>query len=121
MEGNNDIARAGEEAAVAHLRSQSYRILELNYRFGHGEIDVIARDGDTTVFVEVKTRTNQNYGPPEYAVTRGKQKQIARIATGWLADRGFPDIPCRFDVIAVTFELGKPVCNHIVNAFTLSP
>ena len=121
MEWNHEIARAGEDAAVELLRAEGLHILERNYRFGQGEIDVIARDGEVTVFVEVKTRSNQSYGPPEYAVTRGKQRQIARIATGWLADRGFPDTPCRFDVIAVTFERGKPVCNHIENAFTVSP
>ncbi|MBI5646370.1 MAG: YraN family protein [Ignavibacteriae bacterium] len=121
MEDKNDLARLGEQAAEALLRAQGFAILERNYRFGHGEIDIVARDGNTTVFIEVKTRRNDAFGRPESAVTPNKQRQLGRIATGWLCDNGWPDTPCRFDVVAVTFERGAPVCHHIINAFSLSP
>lgn len=111
-------ARRGEEAAQEYLEGLGWTIREHNYHFGRGEIDLIGDDGDTLVFVEVKTRTSQMYGPPEYAITWGKQKQLRRVAEGYLYERRITDTPCRFDVITVEFRNGRPELNHVRNAFT---
>ncbi len=110
-------ARRGEEEARAYLESIGFVIKERNYRFGRGEIDIIADDHGTTVFVEVKTRASQSYGMPEFAVTPGKQKQIRRVAEGYIFERQLAEIVCRFDVVAVEFQGNKPVIRHTPNAF----
>jgi putative endonuclease len=103
--------------ALRCLREQGLEIVETNYRFGRGEIDIIAKDGDVLVFCEVKTRYNDQYGPPEYALTPRKQKQIRRVAGGYLYERELRDQECRFDVVAIRMCGGKPEINHIKNAF----
>jgi putative endonuclease len=94
--------------------------LERNYRFGHGEIDIIAKDSNDgyTVFVEVKARQNLEFGEPEFALTKSKQKQIKKMAELYLYDKGITEIDCRFDVIAILFR-GKirPIVTHYENAF----
>ncbi len=109
--------RTGEEIARKCLEDQGIVILETNYRFRRGEIDIIARDGEDIVFCEVKARWNDQYGPPEYAVTPRKQRQIRKIAEGYLYERGISDQPCRFDVIAIEMTGGKPDIRHLRNAF----
>jgi putative endonuclease len=113
-----ELGKLGEEAAVQFLRKKGFRIKELNYRFGKGELDIIALDGDITVFVEVKARQNLEMGDPVYGVTPGKVRQIKRIAELYLYDRGIEEIDCRFDVVTVLF-MGEqePVIEHYVNAF----
>ena len=91
----------GEEMAVELLENLNYEIIERNYRFGHGEIDIIAKDNDELVFVEVKTRKNLEFGYPEHAVTKSKQKQIRRIVEAYLYEREVSDYDCRIDVIAI--------------------
>jgi putative endonuclease len=83
---SKELAAKGEELAAKILKEKGYEIIERNYRYGHGEIDIIAIDpGDGyTVFVEVKTRKNLEYGEPEYAITKTKQKQIRKIAELYL-------------------------------------
>ena len=95
-------------------------LLHQNYRYGKGEIDIIAKDPEDgyTVFVEVKTRQNLDFGEPEYAITKNKQKQVKRIAELYLYDNEIEELVCRFDVIAILLENVKsPVINHYVNAF----
>ena len=112
------LGREGEAAAVRYLAGRGFRILELGYRRLRGEIDIIALDGDTLVFVEVKTRTDPEFGPPEEAVTRSKQGQIRRIAEVYLSERGREPPACRFDVVAVELEAGgRFVVRHLVDAF----
>ncbi len=112
------LGQIGEDLAVKLLTGKGFEIVERNYRYGHGEIDIIAKDGDELVFVEVKTRHNLEYGEPEYAVTKKKQKQIKKIAELYLYEKEIENVDCRIDVIAVLMEKGKdPVINHIVNAF----
>jgi putative endonuclease len=104
--------------AVRHLRELGYTVLERNFHFSKkGEIDIIARDGEYLVFCEVKMRTNDEYGPPEYAITPLKQHRIRRAAHAYLAMRGVTDTACRFDVVTIRFERGEPVVNLIPNAF----
>lgn len=96
-----DIGLAGETVALKYLRRKRYAILETRFRFLRGEIDIVARDGDTLVFVEVKMRTGHGFGRPEESVTPGKQRQIRKVAEGYLMLRRPGDIACRFDVIAI--------------------
>lgn len=109
--------RMGEDLARRCLEASGFHIVELNYRFGRGEIDIIARDGEYLVFCEVKARRNEEFGPPEYALTPRKQKQIRKIAAGYLYEHNVRDQACRFDVVAIQFHDGEPTINHIRNAF----
>ena len=103
-----------EELAAGYLRDRGLRVLERNYRTRFGEIDLIAEDAGTLVFVEVKYRSGAGKGAPEEAVGRAKQAVIRRQAWAYLAAKGLNDLtPCRFDVIAV---LGDRV-RWIRNAF----
>ena len=119
MDTNREKANEGEDLAAAFLQRKGYTIIERNYYFGHGELDMIARDGDVLVFVEVKTRKSASYGPAEYSITYGKQKQLYHIAQGYMFERKINNVPCRFDVVIVEFERGKPVFKHYENAFSL--
>lgn len=101
------LARRGEDAAAAHLAARGYRILGRNVRFRHGELDIVARDGATIVFVEVKTRASDRLGPPQEAVHGLKQHRVRCLAQAWLQRRGLQDVPCRFDVIAVRVAEGS--------------
>jgi putative endonuclease len=108
----------GERAAAEYLEGKGYRVLHRNYRFGRGEIDLIARKGGTIVFVEVKTRSTDSYGEPEEAVTPAKVRQIRRIASAWLAQRRIGECDCRFDVIAVLSEGGRLTVRHTEDIFS---
>jgi len=108
----------GEEIAVELLTKKGYEIIERNYHFGHGEIDIIAKEKDVLVFVEVKTRKNLEFGEPELAVTKNKQRQIRKIAESYLYEKEISDQDCRIDVIAIMMqEKLPPKINHIENAF----
>ena len=96
---------ARERQAAAYLEERGLKILEYNYRTARGEIDLIAREKDTLVFVEVKYRKDTAMGYPEEAVGAGKQRQIRRMAAHYLYRKGLPeDVPCRFDVVAILGE-----------------
>lgn len=108
----------GEKLAADLLIKKNYKIVEQNYRFGHGEIDIIAKDKDVLVFVEVKTRKNLEFGPPEFAVTKNKQRQIRKIAEAYLYEKKISDLDCRIDVVAILLKKNlPPEINHIENAF----
>lgn len=111
------LGAAGEKAAERFLRRQRYTIVERNYRTRLGEIDLIALDGPTVVFVEVKTRTGSVHGSPFEAVDARKQRQMIRTAQGFLAAKRLLDRPARFDVVGVWWEGGKARCELIRNAF----
>lgn len=110
--------KKGEDIAEELLRSKGYQILKRNFRFGKGEIDIIAKDGDCLVFVEVKSRKNYDFGEPEYSITKSKQKQLKRIAEGYFYVNGINEQLCRFDVITIVGEKEDELkINHIENAF----
>jgi len=119
VKGNRGLGRRGEQAAKAYLQSLGYRILLENYMTPAGEVDLIAKDGEALVFVEVKARSSPGYGPPEVAVTPWKQRQIARAAERYLLEAGLKEVACRFDVVAVTFspEERTPRITLIKDAF----
>ncbi len=93
--------KEGEDLAVRYLQRAGYQIVERNFRCRLGEIDIIARDGDTIVFLEVKTRTSASYGAPEAAVNQAKQKKISLVSLQYLQSRNILDVPVRFDVVAL--------------------
>ena len=113
------LGNRGENAAARFLRKRGYRILARNCRNHWGEIDIIARDGDWIVFVEVKTRSSHAAGHPAEAVTHRKQVQLTKLALGWLKQRRLLDHRARFDVIALTWPQGTstPQIEHFVHAF----
>jgi len=115
-----ELGKKGEELAVELLTGKGYEIIERNYRYSRGEIDIIAIDPNNgyTVFVEVKARQNLEYGEPEYAITKNKQRQVKKIAELYLYEKGITEIDCRFDVVSVLLKgKTKPVINHYENAF----
>jgi len=114
------LGKRGEEIAVAHLQAEGYHIEARNYRQKTGEIDIICRDGDTYVFVEVKTRQHGRFGHPTEAVTWRKQMQISRTATLYLQRRGQLDAPARFDVVGIILAEHGPEISHVIDAFELS-
>ena len=112
------LGRRGEEIALEYFRGKGYRIVERGFRLFRGEIDIIAYDGPTLVFIEVKTRATTEFGLPEEAVTPAKQSQIRKIARGYLVERGLGEPDCRFDVLAILVpEEGDPVITHFESAF----
>jgi putative endonuclease len=112
-----ELGRFGEETAVEYLSSIGYTVLCRNYRCRNAEIDIIAQDGDTTVFVEVKTFAYENLlENPVVNVTRAKQKRIILAAKHYLATLHGEDIKCRFDVIGIMPERAERV-EHLQGAF----
>jgi putative endonuclease len=108
----------GEEIACAYLEKKKYAIVTRRFRMFHGEIDIVARDGTTLVFVEVKARADESFGRPEESVTPGKQRQIRKIARGYLVENPLGDAACRFDVISILFGDGNDYrLEHFVDAF----
>ncbi len=111
------LGKRGEDIAVQHLRSKGFRIEARNYRQKTGEIDIICKDDDTYVFVEVKTRKHTGFGHPTEAVDSRKQRQIYRTALLYLSSNNLLDKPVRFDVIGVLCDQAIPNITHITGAF----
>jgi putative endonuclease len=109
----------GEEAAARYLKRFGYRILARRDRTELGELDLVALDGDTLVFIEVKTRDSADVGHPAEAVDAAKQRRLTRLAVAWLKRRRLLGRPARFDVVAVVWPKGerRPRIEHIPNAF----
>ncbi len=114
------MGRRGETLAARFLRQHGYKVLYRRFRAsGGGEVDIVCRQGDTLVFVEVKTRTGLAYGRPGEAVNVAKQKLITRGASAWLRLLPETEILYRFDIVEVVVgQDGKATCELIVNAFT---
>jgi len=118
---NLTLGAQGEDIAAAFLKGQKYAIVERNYRCKAGELDIVAREGKTLVFVEVKTRSNTAFGPPQASVTPFKQRQISKAALTWLAQKKLHGTNARFDVIAIILRQHEvPAIEHIKNAFDLA-
>lgn len=112
----------GERAAVRFLKQLGYSIISRQYRTDQGEIDVIALDGESVVFIEVKTRKSDAKGQPFEAVTLQKQKQLTRLAGVFLKKQQLLSQPARFDVISIVWGAGQsqPEIQHFQNAFAPS-
>jgi putative endonuclease len=115
----NDLGQTGEDLAVDFLRLKGYSILARNYRASRREVDVVAKTGNTIVFVEVKARSGESHGSPTEAVGPKKQRQIARVALDYMRGTGTRPAQVRFDVIAVSMSPDASVLTleHIPNAF----
>lgn len=120
MPGDRQVLGArGERAAEQLLRRRRYKILQRNYRCSGGEVDLIALDGTTVVFVEVKTRTQEGFGTPFAAVDRRKQAQVVRAAKHFISEHRLFDRAARFDVVGVWSENGRITCELVRHAFEL--
>lgn len=110
--------KEAEDYAEQYLKKTGYQIIKKNFRFGKGEIDIIAKDGEILVFVEVKWRENLEKGTPESALTKSKIAQIKKIAEGYYYVNKILSQECRFDVIAIIGNLNnKPELKHLKTAF----
>ena len=107
----------GEKIAAAYLKKNGYRIIEINFRCSIGEIDIVAKEKNDLVFVEVKTRKSTELGYPEQAVGIRKQKKMSQLALWYLQKRKIADTNARFDVVAVTIIPEKNEVKLIKNAF----
>lgn len=112
----NALGKTGEDLACKYLKKHGYKIIERNFRIRGGEIDIIALDGRTLVYIEVKTRTSHKFGLPQEAVTPWKIKFLERAAKFYRLKRNnLPDLE-RIDVLAIDFISGKPEFYLIKNA-----
>lgn len=110
----------GEKLSVKYLKRQGYKILERNFRIRSGEIDIVARDGNQLVFVEVKTRSSNNQEFLRASVNRSKEKRIIKTASYYLGKQKYSGLTGRFDVIFIIYDNGKAKIEHIKAAFSLS-
>ncbi len=107
----------GESRACAELERLGYRVIERRYRSRFGEIDIVADEGGTVIFVEVKTKTNDNFGDPVEEVTAQKQRQIVSMGQEYAMYRCPPGTPCRFDVVTVDLSVDPAKITVYQDAF----
>ncbi len=119
MPNNRKFGEQHEALAADYLVRKGYFLVMQNFHWGQqGEIDIVCKDGETYVFVEVKTRTKHDHGTPEESVNPRKRATIKRIAAGFLYVNKIVEADCRFDVVAVDYVTGNPEIRHWVNAFS---
>jgi putative endonuclease len=115
-----ELGRKGEEVALRFLKKKGYRIIEKNYVCKMGEMDIIAKEKDTLAFIEVKTRTSTEFGPPQLAVTPSKQRQLSKVALSYLNKKQLNDVKARFDVVAILLGQKGEEIELIKDAFDVS-
>ena len=111
------LGNVGEDLACEELERRGYAIIARRYRRRGGELDIIARDGQTMVFVEVKAREGRAFGEACEAVTASKRRTITRLALDYLMRHRLTECACRFDVVSIHFESGTPLIDVYQNAF----
>lgn len=114
---NADVQACGEEAAARFLRRRGLRILHRNWRVAFGELDLVAREGETLVFVEVKARQSTRVAEPFEGVGHAKQRRLRRLAEAYLVMERPAFRSCRFDVVSVVLERGRPRLEYLPGAF----
>jgi putative endonuclease len=114
------LGKFGEDLAGERLKDLGYKILKKNYSCPLGEIDLVARDGDILVFVEIKTRKNKPLGQVKEAVNRKKQVKLSKVALAYMKSNNLWESQARFDVVAVSLVDGKKKIEIIKNAFELA-
>jgi putative endonuclease len=117
LNNRQEFGKESESLAVNSLKKQGYEILETNFKTKIGEIDIIARDGDTLVFVEVKARKTLRYGDPKYAITWHKKRKISLTALYYLKKTGRMNVRARFDVVSILEDGNRPLVEIVKNAF----
>jgi len=110
----------GEDTAARHLKKMGYQLLCRNYRTRFGEIDIIAKDSETIVFIEVKSRRTSSFGHPKYSITRKKQERISKTALYYLKENDQSNCRARFDVVTINSADKKTDVEIIKNAFELA-
>jgi putative endonuclease len=108
------LGRSGEIAAAAELGRLGYRIIDSNYRTKRGELDLIAYDRDSIVFVEVRSRRSASFCTPAESVTWRKRRRMAAAAEEYLIEKGISDTPCRFDVVEIDAGGPRPVVTQVI-------
>ena len=120
MYRRHETGRVGEEVACDYVKKLGYEIIEKNYRNKMGEIDIIAKDKNEIIFIEVKTRCQKKYGSPSEAVDRRKKRHIYHVAEFYLIINKLENAFCRIDVIEVYFKDEKIFVNHIISPFLIN-
>ena len=116
----DQLARAGEEAAAHYLTAKGYTILHRNIRFPEGELDFVAQSEQTLIFIEVKTRETDKFGPPFQSVSEKKQRRQIAMARRFMAICRLWKVPMRFDVISIVLPPGEsPKIEHVQDAFLI--
>lgn len=121
MYQRHETGKIGEDLVVKYLELNGCTIIERNFECRQGEIDIIAKDKEEIVFIEVKTRTNENYGKPKEAVDETKKKHIYKSSEFYVYLNHLENEPIRIDVIEVYKKKEKYILNHIKNAITERP
>lgn len=111
------LGKKGEALAEAYLKRKGFQILRRNFRYGHKEIDLIGKEGNTIVFVEVKAGRSKDFGAPQERVDLRKQKNLTEAAYHFIQEENISDCDFRFDVLAIGYEKGNEKIDHIKNAF----
>ncbi len=115
---HREVGNNGEDLACAFLKSNGWEILDRNYYFDRAEVDIIAKDGDVIVFLEVKLRSTTRFGQPFEYVTENKVKNVFKAAEGWIREHDKHDVPVRFDIIGIVKKKNRdPDFNHIKDAY----
>jgi putative endonuclease len=114
------LGKKGEALAEEYLKRKGFQILKRNYRYGRKEIDLIAREGNTIVFVEVKAGKSKDFGAPQERVNLRKQRNLTEAAHHFIQEENVTDCDFRFDVLAINYQRGKEEVDHIRNAFMVS-
>lgn len=117
MAEHNDLGKLGEQLAVEFLTNKGFSILDTNWRFGNDEIDIIAKNKNTLVIAEVKTRRSNFFGEPEISVTKNKQRFMIRATEAYIQNKKL-DLEVRFDIIAIVLSPFERQINHIEDAFS---
>ena len=117
VDGRGEIGRRGEALAAELLRAKGLTIVERNFRCRAGEIDLVALDGPTLVFVEVRSRRGDRAGTPLESIDPRKRARVTRVARHFLATRGLAEQDVRFDVVGIRFDREPPVVEHLSAAF----
>jgi len=112
--------KRGEALAEEYLKSKGFLILKRNYRYGHKEIDLIGKEGDTIVFIEVKAGRSKSFGTPQEWVTTRKQKNIVEVAYHFIQEENLTACDFRFDVLAINCRKGREEVEHIKGAFMVT-
>jgi putative endonuclease len=114
------LGKEGERLALKRLKKLGYKAVETNYRCPLGEIDIIAKDGNTLVFIEIKTRRERSIAQAKEAVNARKQRQLSKVALMYMKSRASLETKARFDVVAVHLGTGTPEIEVIRDAFELA-
>ena len=116
MAEHNELGKKGEDIAVEYLSRKGYRIIDRNWHNGHEEIDIVAMDGEMLVVVEVKTRFSDEFGDPDLAVTKSKQRSSVRTADAYIIEHDL-DVETRFDIVSIVLNGKEKKIEHIEDAF----